>query len=227
MKNLTSYQEDMIRVLVESRALSFGEFTLKSGRISPYFFNMGRAISNGMYLATVSRCYCEKLIDCVGNDFTFIFGPAYKGIPLACAIAHTLWREFEVAVRWGYDRKEEKTYGDTRDAALVGKLCSKDKVIMVDDVITTGDTKIESWKKLLALDSTLIPKGVLVAVDREEKDKNGKMPVKILKEAGLDFFSILKASVIFDYLHDVKIDGKIIVNDDLYERYQDYRRRYN
>lgn len=226
MTQLTAYQKELINVLVESKALTFGQFTLKSGRTSPYFFNMGRAVSNGMYLSTVSKSYCAKLIDTIGNDFSFIYGPAYKGIPLACAMAHTLWKEYDIAVRWGYDRKEAKDYGDARDKVLVGELCDNDRVIMIDDVITTGDTKVDAWKKILTVNDSIAPAGIIVAVDRQETDSQGRVPQNVIGDAGLSLHSIVTATDIFEYLHEEKVSGKWIIDDDLYEKYKKYKEEY-
>ncbi|MCC7568211.1 MAG: orotate phosphoribosyltransferase [Candidatus Methanofastidiosa archaeon] len=226
MHPLHGYQKDLVNVLVESRALAFGQFTLKSGRVSPYFFNMGQAVSNGMYLSTVTRCYCSKLVEHARDDFTFVFGPAYKGIPLACSIAFALWTNYDRACRWGYDRKEEKGYGDARDKVLVGDLRDGDRIIMVDDVITTGGTKIESWKKIRTLAEDLSCGGILVAVDREERDAAGMLPSEVLKDAGLDVTAILKVSDIFHYLHEHDINGTRIVDDELYQQFMAYREHY-
>jgi orotate phosphoribosyltransferase len=226
MNTLNGYQKELIHTLVESKALTFGEFTLKSGRISPYFVNMGRAISNGIYLHKVARCYCEKLIDALGDDYSFVFGPAYKGIPLAAAIAQELWRDYDICVRWGYDRKEVKGYGDARDKVLVGDLRDEDKVVMVDDVLTTGDTKIDVWDKLTVLASDITCGGVLVAVDRQEVDKTGRRPAEELSSHGLELCSIATISDVFDHLHETEIHGERVIDDALYDMFQEYKEKY-
>ncbi len=226
MVQLTGYQQDLIKVLIESKALTFGSFTLKSGRVSPYFFNMGQAISNGMYLSTVTKCYCCKLIEEAKDDFSFVFGPAYKGIPLACAITYALWKDFDLACRWGYDRKEVKAYGDARDKVLVGDIRDNDRVVMVDDVITTGGTKIEAWEKVRSLRSGLSCSGILVAVDREETDASGSLPRNVLADAGLNFTAILCVSDIFEHLHKKEINGSYAFDDETYESYRAYKEQY-
>lgn len=226
MSQLSGYQKDLVKVLIESKALTFGSFTLKSGRESPYFFNMGQAISDGMYLSTVTKCYCCKLTAEAKDDFSFVFGPAYKGIPLACAITYALWKDFDTACRWGYDRKEEKGYGDSRDKVLVGDLRDNDSIVMVDDVITTGGTKIEVWNKIKGLRKGLECSGVLVAVDREETDSKGMLPRDVLGDAGLKFKSILTVSDIFDYLHKKEINGSLVIDDNIYNRYLSYKEQY-
>lgn len=226
MNTLNGYQKELIHTLVESKALTFGEFTLKSGRTSPYFVNMGRAISNGIFLHRVARCYCNKLIDALGDDYSFVFGPAYKGIPLAAALAQALWREHDICVRWGYDRKEVKGYGDARDAVLVGDLRDGDKVVMVDDVLTTGDTKIDVWGKLTPLATGLACCGVLVAVDRKEVDTSGRRPAEELSAHGLELHSIVTISDVFDHLHENEINGERIIDDALYEMFQEYKETY-
>jgi orotate phosphoribosyltransferase len=226
MKGLTSYQEELIRALIDSKALAFGSFKLKSGRVSPYFFNMGRAVSMGGYLNTISRCYSEKILDTVGEDFSFIFGPAYKGIPLACSIAQTLASKYGIDRRWGYDRKEAKEYGDARDKVLVGEVRDNDKMIMIDDVVTTGGTKAEAWSKISSLAEGIVSKGVFVAVDRQERDAEGNYPGEVLRKDGLDLHSIITASQMFDHLLNREIEGKVLVDDDIYQSFKEYRERY-
>jgi orotate phosphoribosyltransferase len=226
MNTLTGYQKELINTLVESKALTFGEFTLKSGRISPYFVNMGRAISNGIHLNRVALSYCEKLIDTFGEDYTFIFGPAYKGIPLASSIAQALWRNYDINVRWGYDRKEAKGYGDARDKVLVGDLRDGDTVVMVDDVLTTGDTKIEVWDKLTGLASDIACGGVLVAVDRQEVDRSGRRPAEELSAHGVELHSIVTITDVFDHLHETEIHGERVIGDALYDMFQEYNETY-
>jgi len=226
MNTLNGYQKELIHTLIESKALTFGEFTLKSGRISPYFVNMGRAISNGIHLHNVARSYCEKLIDVLGDDYSFVFGPAYKGIPLASAIAQALWRDYDICVRWGYDRKEAKGYGDARDAVLVGDLRDEDKVVMVDDVLTTGDTKIDVWDKLTGLAEGITCSSVLVSVDRQEVDKKGLRPADELSKKGLPLHSIVTISDVFDHLHEEEVQGERVIDDALYDMFQEYKEKY-
>lgn len=226
MKKLSPYQVKLIETLIDSKALAFGEFTLKSGRKSPYFCNMGIAISNGSYLNSVAECYCEKILDTIKEGFTFIFGPAYKGIPLASSISQMLYSNYGISKRWGYDRKEAKGYGDARDKVLVGDIHDEDEVIMIDDVITTGGTKVEAWKKIGTLAGGLRINGIFVAVDREEKDENGDYAKDALERNGLVLHSIITASEIFDYLHNREIKGRIVVDDDLYQMFKEYKKRY-
>ncbi|HPR42085.1 MAG TPA: orotate phosphoribosyltransferase [Candidatus Methanofastidiosa archaeon] len=226
MKRLTSYQVELVDVLIESKALAFGSFTLKSGKVSPYFFNMGRAVSMGGYLAKISRCYAEKMLDTIGEDFSFIFGPAYKGIPLACSIAQTLSSAYGIDRRWGYDRKETKEYGDTRDKVLVGEVMDGDRIVMIDDVVTTGGTKVEAWEKISGLAKDVVSKGVFVAVDRQERDKDGNRPEDVLKRDGLELFSIITATQMFDHLLNREIEGKILVDEDIYQSFREYREKY-
>jgi len=225
MKSLTSYQQDLIKVLIDSKALAFGSFTLKSGRVSPYFFNMGRAVSRGDYLSIVSACYSEKILDTIGEDFTFIFGPAYKGIPLACSIAQDLSSR-GIVRRWGYDRKEVKDYGDSRDKVLVGEIMDGDKVIMIDDVVTTGGTKVEAWDKISGLANNISSMGVFVAVDREEKDREGNYPRDILGKDGLELHSIITATQMFENLLNKEIEGKVLVDDEIYQSFKEYMEKY-
>lgn len=221
-----NYKEELIHLLVESKALEFGSFTLKSGRISPYFINMGKALNTGGYALKTSQAYVKEAHLGLHDDFDYIHGPAYKGIPLAALISAYLYSLYTIDKRWGYDRKEEKAYGDLTEKVIVGDLRDGDRVLMVDDVITTGGTKIENWEKLTALKKDLTCKGILVAVDRLEKEKSGEPVSQVLEEKGFILFSIVKITEVFEYLHKNPVNGKIYVNDEIMEAFNDYFAQY-
>jgi orotate phosphoribosyltransferase len=216
----------LIEVLVESGALEFGSFTLKSGRISPYFINMARALSTGEFASRTSKAYVEEIHSQVEGDFDYIHGPAYKGIPLAALVSCNLYTRYNTNIRWGFDRKEEKAYGDLTEKTIVGDLRDGDRVLVIDDVITTGKTKIDNWKKLTALRKNLHPEGIIIAVDREEKEKSGESVAQFLKREGFDLFSILKITDIFSYLHENLINGKRYVDDTMLETFTQYLSTY-
>ena len=196
--DLKDYQKEFIMHLYESGAIKFGKFKLKSGRISPYFINLAVAMKDGKGILKTANAYVNTIADIVGFDFTYIHGPAYKGIPLSSVIALKLFEKFNINVRWGYNRKEVKDYGDLSEKRIIGDLRDGDIVLIVDDVITTGLTKIENWR-ILAVFRSVKPKGIVVAVDREELSPEDR---DILDERGLSIYSIVKISDVFRYLYE-------------------------
>ena len=223
---MKQYQQDFLLHLLESNAIRFGEFKLKSGRISPYFVNIALAINTGKRASKTAAAYVTEIMNgAVGTDFDYIHGPAYKGIPLAVIIAEKLWDVHGIDVRWGYDRKEEKRYGDLADRYIVGDIRDGDSVLMVDDVVVTGRTKIDNWEKLTRY-RDLSPKGILIAVDRQEVDEEENNTAEILTEAGLNVHSILRITEIFDYLLNRTIDGTVYVDDRIKAVFDEYFERY-
>jgi len=220
------HQKDFLLHLLESDAVKFGEFRLKSGRVSPYFVNIAVAINTGRRASETADAYVAEIVDgAVGTDFDYIHGPAYKGIPLSVLIAEKLWSGGRDAggidLRWGYDRKEEKRYGDPAETRIVGDLRDGDSVLIVDDVVVTGKTKIDNWAKLTDC-RDLSPKGILVAVDRQEVDEAGNDSTEMLTKAGLTVYPILKITEIFDYLLNRQVDGVVYVDDRIQAAFYEY-----
>lgn len=163
MKNSLKF----IQFAIEQDVLQFGEFTLKSGRVTPYFFNTG-LFSNGHTLAILSTFYAQAIID-ANIEFDMIFGPAYKGIPLVAATAMSLAREHGRSVPYAFNRKEAKRYGDkgqTVGAPIAGK------VLIVDDVITVGTAVNEAVETIHGAGGQTV--GAVIAFDRQEREKTGK-----------------------------------------------------
>ena len=159
---LQPHQRAFLDLALERGVLRFGEFTLKSGRLSPYFFNLGR-IDSGAALADVGAAYASAAL-ATGLQFDMLFGPAYKGIPLAAACAIALAREHGRDLPWAYNRKEAKDHGE--GGALVGAAL-QGRVLIVDDVITAGTAVRESLELIRRAGAQ--PAGVLVALDRQER----------------------------------------------------------
>ena len=156
-----SYRTRFLRLALDAQALRFGEFTLKSGRVSPYFFNAGR-FDSGAAIAGLAACYADALED-AALDFNLLFGPAYKGIPLATALACELarrGRDLPVA----FNRKEAKAHGE--GGVLIGAALAGRRVLIVDDVITAGTAVRESLA--LIRDAGGTPAGIVIALDRQE-----------------------------------------------------------
>ena len=217
---MKDYEERFLLHLVKTGAIKFGEFRLKSGRISPYFINLADAMKTGEDAIEVADAFVAKIME-IGTDFDYIHGAAYKGIPLAALIAARLSELHNINVRWGYDRKEKKEHGVPSEEVIVGDLRDDDTVLIVDDVITTGMTKIEIWEKLKV--KKVRPKGIVVAVDREELSDADK---EMLKNKRLNIFPILKITQIFDFLLNKEINGKIYVNEQIRKRLEEYLKRY-
>ncbi len=218
---LKGYKEDFLLHLIQTGAIKFGEFKLKSGRISPYFINIAEAMRSGRDAVKVADAYVAAIAE-IGTDFDYIHGAAYKGIPLSALMAARLSEVYQIDKRWGYDRKEKKAHGVPAEELIIGDLRDGDTVIIVDDVITTGATKAESWSKLTVV-RNVKPKGILVAVDREELSDVDK---KLLVERHLIMYSILKITEIFDFLLNKEIEGKVYVAEKMKKDFKEYFMKY-
>lgn len=191
---MKQYQIDFIEFAIEKQVLKFGEFTLKSGRVSPYFFNAG-LFNTGRDLARLGEFYAAALVDSE-IDYDLLFGPAYKGIPIATTTAVALYNDYKRDVDYCFNRKEAKTHGE--GGSLVGAEL-KGKVMLVDDVITAGTAIRESMDIINAFEAELA--GVLIALDRQEK---GKAELSAIQEVERDYnakvISIVKLGDLITYL---------------------------
>ncbi len=187
-------KQTFIELAISRQALKFGEFTLKSGRTSPYFFNAG-FFNQGQDLALLGDCYADTLIY-AGADFDMLFGPAYKGIPLGCTTAISLARKHGRSVPFCYNRKEAKDHGEGGN--LVGAPLSG-KVLIVDDVITAGTAIRESID--LINTAGAVPAGVLIALDRQEKGTSELSAIQeIIKEYKLPVYAIINLDDLHHYI---------------------------
>lgn len=191
---MKAYQREFIEFALERQVLRFGEFTLKSGRTSPYFFNAG-LFNRGSDLAKLGRFYAAALVD-AGIDFDLLFGPAYKGIPIATTTAVALADQHDMDLPYSFNRKEKKDHGEGGN--LVGAELTG-KVMLVDDVITAGTAIRESMEIIAQNDAELA--GVLIALDRQEK---GKGELSAIQEVERDFgcavVSIITLTDLISYL---------------------------
>ncbi|HUB89500.1 MAG TPA: orotate phosphoribosyltransferase [Dyella sp.] len=187
------YQRDFIELTLQRDVLRFGEFTLKSGRISPYFFNMGR-IDSGAALARLGRAYAAAMVNS-GLEVDMLFGPAYKGIPLAAATAIALADQHARDLPWAYNRKEAKDHGE--GGVLVGAPL-KGRVLIVDDVMTAGTAVRESLSLIHAQGAT--PAGVLIALDRQERGQ-GELSAaqEVQRDYGIPVVAITSFSDVLAY----------------------------
>ena len=210
---MQQYQKDFVDFMLEIGALKFGEFTLKSGRISPYFFNAG-AFNTGDHLSKLGRFYAQAITES-GLEFDVLFGPAYKGIPLATACAMALNDSFNVNVPYSFNRKEAKDHGEGGN--IVGHALTGD-VLIIDDVITAG-TAIREAMDIIDANGAKA-KGVIVAVDRQEKGKGDKSAIQEVEENfDITVLSIINLGHLVDYLKqgdDVELINRIEAYRDQY-----------
>jgi len=193
---MKDYQREFIEFALSKQVLRFGEFTLKSGRTSPYFFNAG-LFNTGRDLARLGRFYAAALQDS-GIDYNLLFGPAYKGIPIATTTAVALADSYDIDMPYCFNRKEAKTHGE--GGSLVGSAL-EGKVMLVDDVITAGTAIRESMEIIKAHGAEL--SGVLIALDRQEK---GRAELSAIQEVERDFttkvISIVTLADLISYLEE-------------------------
>ncbi len=184
----------LIDLSLQRGVLKFGAFSLKSGRISPYFFNAG-LLNDGEALSLLARGYAQKLIE-AGGGVELIFGPAYKGIPLVAATAATLSTVHGVNLPWGFNRKEAKDHGE--GGVLVGAPVAGKKVWIIDDVITAGTAIREVMALLQAAGAEVA--GVLVALDRQERGQGELSAIQEVERQGIPVHALMTLTDLMDYL---------------------------
>lgn len=209
---MQAYQKEFIRFAIERGVLRFGEFTLKSGRVSPYFFNAG-LFNSGMALSKLGQFYAQALLES-GVEYDVLFGPAYKGIPLAAATAVALAEQHQQDMPWCFNRKEAKAHGE--GGTLVGAPL-QGRVMIIDDVITAG-TAIREVMHIIN-EQAAQAAGVLIALDRQER---GKGELSAIQEVERDFtmpvISIVSLKQVLEYLAK---DSELIKYLPAVERYRE------
>ena len=201
-----TYKEEFVKFMVDSGVLTFGEFTLKSGRIAPYFINAGN-YKTGAQLAKLGGFYAECIKD-NNIDVETLFGPAYKGIPLAVSATVALYNKFGIDVSYCFDRKEAKDHGE--GGMFVGKaLADGEKVVIIDDVMTSGKAMRESLPKLKSAADVNVT-GMAITVDRMEKGLNTDASAvqEVYKEFGVKVYSIVTINDIIDAIRNGIVEGK-------------------
>ncbi|PHN28172.1 orotate phosphoribosyltransferase [Pseudomonas sp. ICMP 460] len=194
---MQAYQRDFIRFAIDRGVLRFGEFTLKSGRTSPYFFNAG-LFNSGSALAQLGRFYAAAIVES-GISFDVLFGPAYKGIPLAATTAVALAEHHGQDLPWCFNRKEAKAHGE--GGSLVGAPL-EGQVLIIDDVITAG-TAIREVMQIIASQEGAKAAGVLIALNRQERG-NGELSAiqEVERDFGIPVVSIVSLNQVLQFLED-------------------------
>ncbi|MBU0597531.1 orotate phosphoribosyltransferase [Patescibacteria group bacterium] len=221
---MEKYKQEFITFLATSNALQFGDFTLKSGRQSPYFINTG-LFDTGEQIAKLGEFYAQAINDGFGKDFDIIYGPAYKGVPLCVTAAVTLSQKFNINKYYTFNRKEIKDHADKK--LLVGHTPQAgERILIIDDVITDGGALIESMDILKSI-TGLKYAGVILSVNRQEKTKDEKNAIASFeKEYNMPIRFIVTVSEIITFLHNRKINGQTYITDEIKNKMEEYLKTY-
>ena len=211
---MEQYKQEFIEFMVESDVLKFGEFTLKSGRKSPFFMNAGAYVT-GAQLHKLGQYYAKAIHDNYGDDFDVLFGPAYKGIPLSVATTIAFSELYGREIRYCSNRKEVKDHGDT-GILLGSKLKDGDRVVIIEDVTTSGKS-IEETFPVIKAQADVEVVGLLVSLNRMEVGKGGeKCALDEIKDLyGFDANAIVTMDEVVEYLYNRPCNGKSVIDDSL------------
>ena len=210
---MEQYKSEFIQFMVDSKVLKFGEFTPKSGRKSPFFMNAGAYVT-GSQLKKLGEFYAKAIHDKYGDDFDVLFGPAYKGIPLAVVTAMAYSELYGKEIRYCSDRKEEKDHGADKGSFLGSKLQDGDRVVMIEDVTTSGKSMEETVPKVKgAADVTIV--GLMVSLNRMEVGKGGeKYALDEVKDLyGFETASIVDMDDVVEVLYNKEVNGEVLIDD--------------
>ncbi len=222
---MEQYKQEFIEFMVDSQVLKFGDFTLKSGRKSPFFMNAGAYVT-GAQLRKLGEYYAKAIHDNYGLDFDVLFGPAYKGIPLSVATTIAISELYGKEVRYCSNRKEVKDHGDT-GILLGSKLKDGDKVIIIEDVTTSGKS-IEETFPILKGQADVEIKGLMVSLNRMERGlTSDKSALEEIKEKyGFDTNAIVTMEEVVECLYNKPYQGKVYIDDTLKNSIDEYYKQY-
>ena len=222
---MEAYKQEFIEFMVDSDVLKFGDFTLKSGRKSPFFMNAGAYVT-GTQLMRLGEYYAKAIHDNFGDDFDVLFGPAYKGIPLSVATTIAYAKLYGKEIRYCSNRKEVKDHGDT-GILLGSKIKDGDRVVMIEDVTTSGKSIEETFPILMAQGDIEI-KGLMVSLNRMEVGLGGKMGAldEIKEKYGFEARAIVTMEEVTEHLYQKEYNGKVLIDDELKAAIDKYYEQY-
>lgn len=222
---MEQYKEEFIKFMVESDVLKFGDFTLKSGRKSPFFMNAGAYVT-GEQLQRLGEYYARAIHEHYGDDFDVLFGPAYKGIPLSVAATIAYSRLYGKQIRYCSNRKEVKDHGDT-GILLGSKLKDGDRVVIIEDVTTSGKS-IEETVPILRAQGNVQIVGLIVSLNRMEKGLSGNIGAldEIKEKYGFDTNAIVTMEDVVECLYNKECQGKVVINDTIKSAIDAYYKEY-
>lgn len=223
---MEQYKQEFIEFMVESDVLKFGEFTLKSGRKSPFFMNAGAYVT-GSQLMRLGEYYAKAIHEKYGDDFDVLFGPAYKGIPISVVTAVAFSKLYGKEIRYCSDRKEEKDHGADKGSFLGSSLKDGDKVVMIEDVTTSGKSMEETVPKVRGAANVEIV-GLMVSLNRMEKGLGGEKSAleEIRDKYGFETNAIVTMEEVVEHLYNRECHGRVVINDDIKKAIDAYYEQY-
>ena len=222
---MEAYKQEFIEFMVDSQVLKFGDFTLKSGRKSPFFMNAGAYVT-GAQLRKLGEYYAKAIHDNYGLDFDVLFGPAYKGIPLSVATTMAISELYGKEIRYCSNRKEVKDHGDT-GILLGSKLKDGDKVVIIEDVTTSGKS-IEETFPIIKAQADVEIKGLMVSLNRMERglDSEKSALEEIKEKYGFDANAIVSMAEVVECLYNKPYNGNVYIDDTLKTAIDEYYKLY-
>ena len=218
------YKEQFIEFMVESDVLKFGDFTLKSGRKSPFFMNAGAYVT-GEQLMKLGQFYAKAIYSKYGTDFDVLFGPAYKGIPLSVSTAIAFHELYGKEVRHCSNRKEVKDHGD-KGILLGSKIKDGERVVIIEDVTTSGKS-IEETYPIIQEQGEVEVTGLMVSLNRMERGKTEQSALDEIREVyGIQTGAIVTMQEVVEYLYNKPCHGKVVIDDEMKARIDQYYEEY-
>ena len=223
---MESYKSEFVEFMVDCNVLKFGDFTLKSGRKSPFFMNAGSYVT-GSQLMKLGEYYAKAIHETYGDDFDVLFGPAYKGIPISVVTAVAYSKLYGKEVRYCSDRKEEKDHGADKGSFLGSPLQDGDRVIMIEDVTTSGKSMEETVPKVRDAANVEIV-GLMVSLNRMERGiQSEKSALDEIKERyGFPTAAIVSMADVIEHLYNKPYNGKVYIDDTLKAAIDAYYKEY-
>ncbi|MCI8502164.1 MAG: orotate phosphoribosyltransferase [Oscillospiraceae bacterium] len=220
------YKQEFIEFMVESEVLKFGEFTLKSGRKSPFFMNAGGYVT-GAQLRKLGEYYAKAIHDHFGTDFDVLFGPAYKGIPLSVATVIAFSELYGKEIRYCSNRKEEKDHGADSGVLLGSPIRDGDRVVIIEDVTTSGKS-IEETYPIVKAQGNVEVVGLIVSLNRMERGKSGSGSAleEIKALYGFDAEAIVTMAEVIEHLYNRECGGRVVIDDRIKEAIDAYYDQY-